>query len=74
MGTPQAPLPRRRPARTREELLAAGRERGGDVRPSPEPAERLGALLMLAFPVEPRSVERPDPENRSQGEATDNQR
>lgn len=69
MGTPQPPLPRRRPLRTHEELLAAGRERGGDVRPTPAPAERLGDLLMLAFPAQPRSAERPGPGHRGQGEA-----
>src|SRR5215470_11822582 len=51
MTTPQAPLPKRRPLRTREELLQAGHQRAGDMRSAPEPAERLAALLMLAFPA-----------------------
>jgi len=53
MTTPQAPLPKRRPLRTREELLQAGRQRAEGMPPAPEPAERLAALLMLAFPDKP---------------------
>lgn len=53
MTTPQAPLPKRRPLRTREELVQAGRQRAEGMRPAPEPAARLAALLMLAFPVKP---------------------
>ena len=53
MTTPQAPLPKRRPLRTREELVQAGRQRAEGMRPTPEPAARLAALLMLAFPVKP---------------------
>jgi len=52
MTTPQAPLPKRRPLRTREELVQAGDQRAEGKRPTPEPA-RLAALLMLAFPVKP---------------------
>ena len=52
MTTPQAPLPKRRPLRTREELVQAGRQRAEGMRPAPEPA-RLATLLMLAFPVKP---------------------
>ena len=51
MASPQAPLPKRRPLRTREELFLAGRMRAGGIRPAPEPAARLGTLLMLAFPL-----------------------
>ena len=53
MTAPQAPLPKRRPMRTREELVQAGRQRAEGMRPAPEPAARLAALLMLAFPVKP---------------------
>ena len=53
MTTPQAPLPKRRPLRTREELVQAGRQRAEGMRLTPEPAARLAALLMLAFPVKP---------------------
>ncbi len=53
MTTPQAPLPKRRPLRTREELLQAGRRRAGGMRPAPELTERLAALLMVAFPAKP---------------------
>ena len=53
MTTPQAPLPKRRPRRTREELCQAGRQHAGGTRPAPEAAERLATLLMLAFPVKP---------------------
>jgi len=53
MTTPQAPLPKRRPLRTREELLQAGRQRAEGMPSAPEPAERLAALLMLAFPARP---------------------
>lgn len=51
MTTPQAPLPKRRPLRTREELFQAGRQRAGGMRPAPESAARLATLLMLAFPA-----------------------
>jgi hypothetical protein len=60
MSTPQAPLPKRRPLRTREELLQAGRQRGGGVLPAAEPAERLAALLMLAFQAKPGGTGPPD--------------
>lgn len=60
MTTPQTPLPKRRPLRTREELLQAGRQRAGDMQSAPEPAERLAALLMLAFPVKPSGAGPPD--------------
>jgi hypothetical protein len=60
MTTPQAPLPQRRPLRTREELFQAGRQRAGGMRPAPEPAERLAALLMLAFPAKPSGTGPPD--------------
>ena len=53
MASPQAPLPKRRPLRTREELVQAGRQRAEGMRPTPEPAARLAALLMLAFPARP---------------------
>jgi len=53
MTAPQAPLPKRRPMRTREELVQAGRQRAEGMRPAQEPAARLAALLMLAFPVKP---------------------
>ena len=53
MTAPQAPLPKRRPMRTREELVQAGRQGAEGMRPTPEPAARLAALLMLAFPVKP---------------------
>ena len=53
MTTPQAPLPKRRPLRTREELAQAGGQRAEGMRPAPEPAARLATLLMLAFPVKP---------------------
>jgi hypothetical protein len=56
MTAPQAPLPKRRPLRTREELLQAGRQRAWGVRPVPEPNERLAALLMLAFPAGPNGT------------------
>ena len=56
MTTPQAPLPKRRPLRTREELLQAGRQRAEGMPPAPEPAERLAALLMLAFPDKPNDT------------------
>jgi hypothetical protein len=49
MSTPRAPLPKRRPLRTREELLQAGRQRDGGVSPAAESDEGLAALLMLAF-------------------------
>jgi hypothetical protein len=52
MSIPQAPLPKRRPRRTREELLQAGRQHEGAVRSAAEPTERLAALLMHAFPPE----------------------
>ncbi len=61
MTTPQAPLPKRRPLRTCEELLQAGRQRAGGMRPAPEPAERLAALLMLAFPATSASKDGPAP-------------
>ena len=51
MTTPQGPLPKRRPLRTREELVQAGRQRAEDMRSAPERTERLAALLMLAFPA-----------------------
>jgi hypothetical protein len=60
MSTPQGPLPKRRPLRTREELLQASRQRDGGVRPAAEPAERLAALLMLAFPAKPSGTGPPD--------------
>jgi hypothetical protein len=56
MTTPQAPLPKRRPLRTREELLQEGRQRAEGKRPKPEPPARLAALLMLAFPVKPNGT------------------
>ena len=52
MTTPQAPLPKRQPLRTREELVQAGCQRAEGMRPTPEQA-RLATLLMLAFPVKP---------------------
>ena len=60
MTGPQAPLPKRRPLRTREELLQAGCQHAGGMQPAPEPAERLAALLMLAFPADPSGTEAPD--------------
>lgn len=51
MTKPPAPLPKRRPLRTREEVRQAGRERDDGMKPEPEPAERLATLLMLAFPA-----------------------
>jgi hypothetical protein len=56
MTTRQAPLPKRRPLRTREELLQAGRQHTGEMQPAPEPVERLASLLMLAFPGKPSST------------------
>ena len=56
MTTPQAPLPKRRPLRTREELAQAGRQRAMGMRSAPEPAARLATLLMLAFPAKPRGT------------------
>ena len=53
MTIPQAPLPKRQPLRTREELLQAGCRRAEDMQSAPDPAERLAALLMLAFPARP---------------------
>ena len=53
MTTPEAPLPKRQPLRTREELLQAGGQHAEGLRPASESAERLAALLMLAFPVKP---------------------
>ena len=56
MTTTPQPLPKRRPLRTREELLQAGLQRGEGIHPAPEPAERLAALLMLAFPAKTHST------------------
>lgn len=58
MTSPRAPLPKRRPLRTREELLQAGSQRAGP--PQTEPTERLAALLMLAFPAAPSGTAPPD--------------
>jgi len=66
MTTPQAPLPKRRPLRTREELAQAGRQRAEGMRPTPEPAARLAALLMSAFPVKPTGT---GPRSTSTGKA-----
>jgi hypothetical protein len=60
MTTPQAPLPKRQPLRTREDLLQAGCQHAKGLRPAPEPAERLAALLMLAFPDKPGRTGPPD--------------
>jgi hypothetical protein len=60
MTTPHAPLPKRQPLRTREELLQAGRQRTEGMQSAPEPAERLAALLMLAFPAKPSGAGPPD--------------
>jgi len=67
MTTPQAPLPKRRPLRTREELAQAGRQGAGSIRPAPEPAARLGTLLMLAFPVKPAGTGPPGIAPRKDG-------
>jgi hypothetical protein len=69
MTTPQAPLPKRRPLRTREELSQAGRQRTGGMRPAPEPAERLAALLMLAFPAQPSGTGPPGTSTSTDGPA-----
>ena len=55
MTTPQAPLPKRQPLRTREELAQAGCQRAEDRQPTPDQA-RLATLLMLAFPVKPNGT------------------
>lgn len=69
MTTPQAPLPKRRPLRTREELLQAGRQRARGSRPAPAPAARLGTLLMLAFPAKPNATGPQDTSTRRDGPA-----
>ena len=71
MTTPQAPLPKRRPLRTREELFQAGRKRARGSRPAPEPAARLGTLLMLAFPVKPTGTGPLDAATRKDGPSRD---
>ena len=60
MTTPEAPLPKRQPLRTREELLQAGGQHAEGLRPASESAERLAALLMLAFPDKPGGTGPPD--------------
>ena len=67
MTTPQAPLPKRRPLRTREELVQAGRQRAEGMRPTPEPAARLATLLMMAFPVKPSRTRRRAPRPEKKG-------
>ena len=57
MSTPPAELPKRRPLRTREEILQEGRQHGEGGWPPAEPTERLAALLMLAFPDKPDATE-----------------
>ena len=69
MTIPQAPLPKRRPLRTREELLQAGCRRAGDMQSAPDPAERLAELLMLAFPAGPSGTGPPDTSTSKDGSA-----
>jgi hypothetical protein len=69
MTTPQVPLPKRQPLRTRQELVQAGRQHAGGMRPAPEPAERLAALLMLAFPATPTGTGLPDTTTSNDGSA-----
>jgi hypothetical protein len=69
MTSPQAPLPKRRPLRTRQELLQAGRQHAEGMWPAPEPAQRLAALLMLAFPATPTGTGSPDTATSNDGPA-----